>query len=123
MWPARFEVNILSGISLCSGQDKTLVSVMMRKYVAFLVRFLNVASLRPRPHSFSSFIYVYNFFSFSFVKEIVSSDFVSDFFIKQLLLVPLDTLRNFCTVTEELFNFKGDSLVYTQPGSIYHWGV
>ncbi len=37
--------------------------------------------------------------------------FVSCFFFKQLLPVPIETLRiflNFNTITEELFDFKGD---------------
>jgi hypothetical protein len=47
--------------------------------------------------------------------------FVSGFYVKQLLLVPLDILKNnfdFNTKTEELFDFKGDSPVYSQPGRL-----
>jgi hypothetical protein len=57
--------------------------------------------------------------------------FVSGFSVKQLLLVPLDILRNnfdFNALTEELFDFKGDSLVYSLLGAstpryIHHQGI
>ncbi len=42
------------------------------------------------------------------------------FFVKQLLLVPLDTSRNifdFNTIIEELFDFKGDTPVYSPLAS------
>jgi hypothetical protein len=44
-------------------------------------------------------------------RDSIARIFVSVFFVKHLLLVPLDILRNifyFNTVIEELFDFKGD---------------
>jgi hypothetical protein len=45
---------------------------------------------------------------------------MSGFFEKQLFLVLLDILRSdfdFNTIIKELFDFKGDSPVYSPPGS------
>jgi hypothetical protein len=54
-------------------------------------------------------------------KGTVSRDFLTlVFFIKQLLLVPLNTARQyfeFFRLFEELFEFVIDSLVYSLPGS------
>ncbi len=46
---------------------------------------------------------------------------MSGFFVNQLLPVPFDILRNnfdFSTIIEELFDFKGDSQVYSLLGSL-----
>ncbi len=55
------------------------------------------------------------------LKGTVSQDFLTlVFFIKHLLLVPLDTLRKdfeFFRIFEELFEFVIDSPVYSLPGS------
>jgi hypothetical protein len=51
----------------------------------------------------------------------VTKFLVSGFFVKQLLLVRFNTLRknfDFNTITEELFDFKSDSPIYSQPKSL-----
>jgi hypothetical protein len=56
-----------------------------------------------------------------YIKGTVSRDFLPlGFFVKHLLLVPLDMPRKdfgFFRIFEELFEFVIDSLVYSLPGS------
>jgi hypothetical protein len=85
----------------------------------FLV-YVNSTYLRSKGAHMYIYVWNYFFLLFSVWMDSFTRFFVSGFFPKQLLLVPLDTLRKnfyFNKITKKFFEFKGNSPVYLQLGS------